>query len=229
MAQTLSELFEKGTLPHCALLIADPQETLNQVQLLTNHLRLNPADLLIVPFEQSIKIAQAREIRHFCQQTRFTSRIKLVVIPQADLLTPEAANALLKTLEEPPAHTHILLATLRPEILLPTIKSRCQNLDLPLTAYPIFTDPTTKSSLPPLPANDLITRLEETKILAAGEISLPILCYFWLEMATKQGKKSLIPVLLDYLPSAHTSVNRRLLLDNLVLDLYNAEYDECRI
>ena len=54
------------------------------------------------------------------------SKIKLVVIEDAQLLTPEAQNALLKVLEEPPANTHIMLGTESIETLLPTIQSRCQ-------------------------------------------------------------------------------------------------------
>lgn len=54
------------------------------------------------------------------------SKNKLVIIEDAQLLTPEAQNALLKILEEPPAHTLIFLGTDTQEALLPTILSRCQ-------------------------------------------------------------------------------------------------------
>jgi DNA polymerase III delta prime subunit len=55
---------------------------------------------------------------------------KLVVLGDAQLLTPEAQNALLKVLEEPPAHTYIILGTDTKEALLPTILSRCQIIEL---------------------------------------------------------------------------------------------------
>src|SRR6185437_9430791 len=51
---------------------------------------------------------------------------KLIVIEDAQLLTPEAQNALLKVLEEPPANTFIILGAETKESLLPTILSRCQ-------------------------------------------------------------------------------------------------------
>jgi DNA polymerase III subunit gamma/tau len=46
------------------------------------------------------------------------------------MLTKEAFNALLKTLEEPPAHVKFMFATTEPEKVLPTILSRCQRFDL---------------------------------------------------------------------------------------------------
>ncbi len=53
---------------------------------------------------------------------------KVYVIPEAHTMTPQAQNALLKTLEEPPSHSVTLLITPEPERLLPTILSRCQRL-----------------------------------------------------------------------------------------------------
>lgn len=56
----------------------------------------------------------------------YESEWKIYVIPQAEIMTPQAQNALLKTLEEPPDHAVIMLTTSRPETLLPTVLSRCQ-------------------------------------------------------------------------------------------------------
>ncbi len=53
---------------------------------------------------------------------------KVFIIDEAELLGPEAQNALLKTLEEPPANTYIILVTCQPQRLFPTIRSRCQHV-----------------------------------------------------------------------------------------------------
>jgi DNA polymerase-3 subunit delta' len=58
--------------------------------------------------------------------TPFESARRVFVIEQADSLNDQAANRMLKTLEEPPAYAHLLLLTSRPGKVLPTIASRCQ-------------------------------------------------------------------------------------------------------
>jgi len=60
------------------------------------------------------------------------------VILEADSFTTEAANAFLKTLEEPPGHVYFILVTDRPERLLPTIASRCQPVDFGPVPEPVI-------------------------------------------------------------------------------------------
>lgn len=65
--------------------------------------------------------------------TAFSGGWKVGVVVGADRLEDEAANAFLKTLEEPPPKTFFLLLTDQPDAILPTIVSRTQRIDLPLT------------------------------------------------------------------------------------------------
>ena len=58
------------------------------------------------------------------------SQTKAIILEDAHLLTLEAQNALLKVLEEPPEHTIIILSTENKDILLPTVVSRCQIIEL---------------------------------------------------------------------------------------------------
>jgi DNA polymerase III gamma/tau subunit len=58
------------------------------------------------------------------------SRLKIYIIDEVHMLTKEAFNALLKTLEEPPPHVKFIFATTEPDKVLPTILSRCQRFDL---------------------------------------------------------------------------------------------------
>lgn len=78
-----------------------------------------------------IKIDQIRELVEALSQTAQQGAYRVVVINQADRLNPAAANALLKTLEEPGQQTVLMLLTERPSLILPTLRSRCQlfNLD----------------------------------------------------------------------------------------------------
>ncbi len=71
---------------------------------------------------------QTREIESRFIYRPLIGRLKVVILDNADLLRREAANALLKTIEEPPPDSLIILVSCRPEALLPTIRSRCQEI-----------------------------------------------------------------------------------------------------
>lgn len=83
---------------------------------------------------QAILIEQIRELNHFLGLSRSYSKRKVAVIAPADRMNINAANSLLKSLEEPAEGSHILLLTAHPGSLLPTIRSRCQIVRLPLPA-----------------------------------------------------------------------------------------------
>jgi DNA polymerase-3 subunit delta' len=77
---------------------------------------------------QQIKIEQVREIEHQIMYRPLIGERKICLIDDADRMTIGAANALLKTLEEPPAHSLFLVISSRPSALPATIRSRCQAL-----------------------------------------------------------------------------------------------------
>lgn len=81
---------------------------------------------------QAILIEQIRDLNHFLTLSRSYSPLRVAVIEPAERMNINAANSLLKSLEEPAANTHILLLTDHPGSLLPTIRSRCQVMRLPL-------------------------------------------------------------------------------------------------
>jgi len=80
----------------------------------------------IEPDGAEIKIDQVRRLNEFAVQTCQSAPRKVAAILNAHLLNRAAANALLKTLEEPPPNTHLVLATPYWGKLLPTVRSRCQ-------------------------------------------------------------------------------------------------------
>ena len=75
-------------------------------------------------------IEEIRELRDTVKYAPASSKFKIYIIDEVHMLTKEAFNALLKTLEEPPAHVKFMFATTEPEKVLPTILSRCQRFDL---------------------------------------------------------------------------------------------------
>jgi len=80
---------------------------------------------------------QTREIESRFIYRPLVGTRKIVILDNADLLRQEAANALLKTIEEPPPDSLIILVSSRPDSLLPTIRSRCQ--DIRFAPLPIAT------------------------------------------------------------------------------------------
>jgi DNA polymerase-3 subunit delta' len=77
---------------------------------------------------KTIGVDQTRKISEYMRLTSFQGGYKVVVIADTDLMTRNAANSLLKTLEEPAGDALIILVSGRPDGLLPTVRSRCQLL-----------------------------------------------------------------------------------------------------
>ena len=87
-------------------------------------------DVLEIDGASNRGIDEVRELRDTVKYSPASSRFKIYIIDEVHMLTKEAFNALLKTLEEPPAHVKFMFATTEPEKVLPTILSRCQRFDL---------------------------------------------------------------------------------------------------
>ncbi|WP_240549693.1 AAA family ATPase [Devosia salina] len=77
-----------------------------------------------------IRVEDVRDLRESLHHTRGRAGHRIAILDSIDDCNPSAANALLKTLEEPPADTTFFLISHRPGQLLPTIRSRCHNLAL---------------------------------------------------------------------------------------------------
>ena len=93
----------------------------------------NHPDILYITHEKP-NVISVGEIRTQLVNTvdilPYESRYKIYIIPDAEKMNPQAQNALLKTIEEPPEYVVILLLTSSPVALLPTVHSRCVTLDL---------------------------------------------------------------------------------------------------
>lgn len=76
----------------------------------------------------AIAVDQVREVERAIALNPYEGRTRVVIIDPADLLTDEAQNAFLKTLEEPPPHVVLVLIATREERLLPTVHSRCRRV-----------------------------------------------------------------------------------------------------
>lgn len=96
-------------------------------------------DLIEIDAASHRGIDEIRELKNGIRFVPTKSKYKVFIIDESHQLTKEAANALLKTLEEPPAHAIFVLATTELQKILPTILSRCQRFDFRKLTLPEIT------------------------------------------------------------------------------------------
>jgi len=130
------------------------------------------SDLLMVePKGNYILVDDIREIRNKLSLKSYSGKVRGVIIDEADLMTEEASNALLKTLEEPQLNTVFILITSKPNRILSTINSRCQAINF----TSIFRDEVEKQLLDKLEIKPQIakflSRLNNYNFYRAKEIA----------------------------------------------------------
>lgn len=81
---------------------------------------------LVVPYKRNLRVGAIRELEREAHFRAFEADSRVFIINDAEKMNDSSANALLKTLEEPPPSTHLILISSRPDALLQTILSRCQ-------------------------------------------------------------------------------------------------------
>lgn len=90
---------------------------------------VHPDAIVVEPGDTgTIKIEQVRDVIERAAYRPFEGRRRVVIVDEADALMPQAQNALLKTLEEPPSASVFVLVSSIPDALLPTVRSRCPRL-----------------------------------------------------------------------------------------------------
>jgi DNA polymerase III subunit gamma/tau len=90
----------------------------------------NSLDVIEIDGASNNSVEDVRQLRENVRYAPAKGRYKIYLIDEVHMLSPAAFNALLKTLEEPPAHVKFIFATTEPQKVLPTILSRCQRFDL---------------------------------------------------------------------------------------------------
>jgi len=118
----------------------------------------NHPDISVVEADgQFIKVEQIRQLQKKLGYKPFEGKATVCVIDGADKLNISAANSLLKTLEEPPAQTHLILIAENIRMVIPTILSRCQRINFS-----------------PLPAEEVEEILKKDESLASEDIKADI-------------------------------------------------------
>ncbi len=132
----------------------------------------HPDFLVVSPAEdkQTIGIEQIRALIDHVWLTTQYGGYKVVVVSPAELMTRQAANTLLKTLEEPPGAAVFILVAHESGLLPPTIRSRCQMLDFPLPEAARAL-PWLSARLPPEAPAETLLRLADGAPFSALEIA----------------------------------------------------------
>lgn len=127
IVSVLKGAIAKGAIPH-ALLFSGSRGTgkTTLARIFAAAIGTTSVDLYEMDAASNRGIDDIRELREAVHTVPFESKYKVYIIDEVHMLTKEAFNALLKTLEEPPAHVIFILATTEEEKLLDTILSRCQ-------------------------------------------------------------------------------------------------------
>ena len=97
-------------------------------------------DVIEIDGASNNSVEQVRDLRDECQYAPAQCRYKIYVIDEVHMLSQQAFNALLKTLEEPPPHVKFVFATTESHKVLPTIVSRCQRFEFRSIATPLIVD-----------------------------------------------------------------------------------------
>jgi DNA polymerase-3 subunit delta' len=114
------------------------------------------ADVAMVrPYKQIIRVKPMRELEREANFRPFEGAARVFIVEDAEYMNDQAANALLKILEEPPSTSHLILTTTNPTALLATIRSRCQAIQFA-----------------PIPADEIERFLIADKGIAAGDAAL---------------------------------------------------------
>ena len=129
IVELLKNAVKNGKVPHAYLFCGGRGTGKTTVaRILAKELGCNPEDIIEIDGASNRGIDEIRELREAVRTAPFSSPYKVYIIDEVHMFTKEAANALLKTLEEPPSHVIFILATTDPDRLPQTIVSRCQKI-----------------------------------------------------------------------------------------------------
>lgn len=187
---------------------ADSAERLRKAEELAKE-KSSPFDTILIDTNEEKGIASAKEIISKVSQKPFESLLTTVIVSEAQNLTNEAQNALLKTLEEPPEKAQLILTTPSSDSVLPTIASRCLELKLTKTS-----EDTGKLSLTDFSLSQRLVQIEQNSLE-------PLIAHFekcLLEEATKKNEQErlqkthrYLKILLKLKKAEKFSVNKKLI------------------
>ncbi len=158
---------------------------------------IHPDVLFVEPEDATLKIDQIRRIQYELSLRPVEGPRRICILTQFETSTTEAANALLKTLEEPPTHATLVLTALDASLLLPTIVSRCRVLPLRPVPPQTITDALVNHyQADPIEA-------EEIALLSGGRIGWAISAI--LDRSLTEERRQDVEALLELVPQGRAA------------------------
>ena len=206
---------------HAYILIGDISSTDEFLKKFISELQVKSVDVIKIIPDASIKIEQIRNLIRAISFTPHSSRYKIAIIPEAGKLTQDAANTLLKTLEEPPKNSIIILIAENYEGLLPTVISRCRIIKIPKNNLPNISDENyavfeTISGLSVREKFDLADKISKNNKL--DNFFNDWLRYLEKDLLKGKTNKKLIRIIFEAQIFIKKNINKRLMLENIFLE-----------
>lgn len=217
-------------LGHCYIINTNnPALGHEKIKSVVDYLSINSEDIISLDQQDNIKISEIRYLQKQVNFKPYSSKYKIIIIERADNLTPEAANAILKTLEEPPRDAIFFLISSNLANILPTIISRSQIIkinDIKINQNKILSLETERkmSDIKNMKVyekfaliNAIIKGDDKNEI---NEMLLTWLQYFHQNIIGEIKSRSMIKKIsqtIKYL--SDTNVNKKLLLENLIINI----------
>lgn len=225
ISKILSLQLENKSLNHAYLIIGQDIETIySEINKFLEKLNLTEPDKIISKLQETkkdISIEEARRIRHFLSLKPHSSPYKIAIIVEANKLSDQAQNALLKTLEEPSCNSILFLLSTTKNRILSTIASRCQFLRQ--DNIKLHVDPEKEKYLEKILNQDLSMKFKEAEKLAK-EKNLQEVLENWLvilrqKLLAGQDLTTSIKKTIKAIRLLKTNVSQRLIIENLLLDI----------
>ncbi len=201
--------------------------------LTTSQISLNHPDLLYLPSGEKLGVEQTKKIREHLSVKPYSAKGRVMVVEDASVMTVEAQNSLLKTIEELPENALMILGAKSESDLLPTVVSRCQIVILKGAQRPIESDEkdaiaSLQHDMDTLQTSTISERFEYIEKLKDKEEFLHALVVYFREILHKTGSprfgeaglgstKEFLKELLQAEQWAGQNVNIRAILEYLML------------
>lgn len=218
----LKKSMEKNRVGHAYLFIGPAYSEKKEIALwFVKSLGCQDPDITEITGE--IGIDQIRELRRYLSLSPHSSRCKAAIINNAERMTTEAANALLKTLEEPRGNAVLILLTSVSSALPDTIVSRCEEIKLRATSLDKISKNFIKKEYIDIlekPLNDIFKFIEKISKEKSEALNFLDSWLFWFrEKMLKDSKYAEIIKEIQKTKGliSTTNINKRLALENLVL------------